>query len=196
LIRQRHGVTVHELPIEEAPLADGGFGVVTFSHSLEHLRDPVQALRRTRQLLRPGGRVHVAVPNWRAAKRLAAGARIAWIYPGHVSYFTRATLQAALQRAGFAVAAARTLPMVCALDYRFAVAVTERWRCDGLVRRFLRLGDSGLSTLIGNDIVIACPVWRFRLVLALARLGLRLWPERLLGLFGCAEELRVTATAV
>jgi SAM-dependent methyltransferase len=192
-IREQLGLPVHAVPIERAPFADASFGVVAFSHSLEHLLDPVGALQAARRLLRPGGLVHIAVPHWAAAKRRAAGAAIAWIYDEHIAYFTRRTLRMVLIRAGFDVVACHTLPMACDADHRFAIALFERSRLDRPVRRFLRLGDRRLDTLLGDHVQVACPPWRLRAVDRLARVLLRAWPERLFGWLGLGEELRVTA---
>jgi SAM-dependent methyltransferase len=46
-----------------AELGEGRFDVLVFGDVLEHLADPLDALRRTRPLLRPGGHVVVSVPN-------------------------------------------------------------------------------------------------------------------------------------
>jgi SAM-dependent methyltransferase len=46
------------------PFADGQFDAV-FSHALlEHLREPVRALREFRRVLAPGGVIGVATPDW------------------------------------------------------------------------------------------------------------------------------------
>lgn len=192
-IRGELGLEVHACGLESAPLAPESFGVVTFSHSLEHLLDPVGALRGAARLLRPGGLVHVAVPNWRAAKRLLAGTDIPWIFEEHISYFTARSLADALRRAGFELVASRTLPMVCDVDYRFAVVVLERTPLDAVVRRFLRLGPRRVGELLTDNVRIDCPTWRFRLVIVTARACLKAWPEGLFGALGFGEELRVTA---
>ncbi len=44
-------------------LRDQTFDCILFSHVLEHLRDPAALVARTSQLLRPGGRVVIAIPN-------------------------------------------------------------------------------------------------------------------------------------
>lgn len=44
-------------------LADRQFDCLVFSHVLEHLRDPAEALARFSRLLRKGGQVLIAVPN-------------------------------------------------------------------------------------------------------------------------------------
>lgn len=46
-----------------AELGEGRFDVLVFGDVLEHLPDPLTALRRTRALLKPGGHVVISVPN-------------------------------------------------------------------------------------------------------------------------------------
>lgn len=80
------------------------FDLVTLWHVLEHLPDPVAALERARALLRPGGRLMLAVPNWQSALRPRVGS--AWWaleVPRHLWHFEPDTLQAVLERAGFEV---------------------------------------------------------------------------------------------
>lgn len=55
---------------------DGTFDLLILSHVLEHLRDPVQVIRRLLPLLAPAGHVLVAVPNtleWRSRLALMRG---------------------------------------------------------------------------------------------------------------------------
>jgi SAM-dependent methyltransferase len=192
-IREELRMEAHACPIESAPLPPASFGVVTFSHSLEHLRDPLGALEAAARLLEPGGFVHVAVPSWNAGKRIVAGKEIPWIFDEHISYFTPQTLREALVRAGFEAVECRSGPMECAIDWRFAVVVMERFGVDRLVRRFLRMGGRRLAELLTDDVRIDCPPWRFRLVLRVTRAFLAAWPERLLGACGLGEEVRATA---
>src|SRR5678816_381488 len=133
-VRNSSGADVHQCSIEEAPIASGTMGVITFSHSLEHLIDPVRSLARAHELLRPGGVVHIAVPHWNCVKRWVAGRNIAWIFPEHICYFSRATLDRALRKAGFVVRDMRTRPMVCDVDFRFAVTTIERFGLAPIIR--------------------------------------------------------------
>jgi len=190
--REALGVAVHETEIEHAPLEDGSLGIVTFSHSLEHVREPTAALRRARALLAPGGLVHIAVPNWKAAKRNVVGARVKWIYPHHLTYFDEASLRAALEAAGLRPVHVESRPFL-GDDWHFVLALVRTLRCEGLWKRFLRMGERPLEELVGDDVQIGAAPWRFRLVLRISRAILWLWPERLLASIGRGEELRVTA---
>jgi 2-polyprenyl-3-methyl-5-hydroxy-6-metoxy-1,4-benzoquinol methylase len=51
---------------------DRRFGAILFSHVLEHVEDPALALGKLAQLLAPGGRLFVVVPNAEAASRRIA----------------------------------------------------------------------------------------------------------------------------
>jgi 2-polyprenyl-3-methyl-5-hydroxy-6-metoxy-1,4-benzoquinol methylase len=51
---------------------DRRFDTIVFSHVLEHVADPVAALRRLGALLSPGGRLYVVVPNAEAPSRRIA----------------------------------------------------------------------------------------------------------------------------
>jgi 2-polyprenyl-3-methyl-5-hydroxy-6-metoxy-1,4-benzoquinol methylase len=44
-------------------ITENGFDLIIFSHVLEHLRNPIEALEKTMRLLKPGGILIVAVPN-------------------------------------------------------------------------------------------------------------------------------------
>lgn len=185
-------VTVHTLDLVHAPLRPKSFGLVTFSHSLEHLVDPVGALARARELLTDDGRVHIAVPHWNAAKRRLVGGRIAWIYPHHLSYFTRSSLKDALRRAGLELEHSDTRPML-GRDYPFLFAGLRRARLDGALAGFLGLGERPLEGLLTDNLQLPVATWRLRTTLALAHTLLALWPERTLGRLGLGEELRATA---
>ena len=91
------------LPVaNDLPEPGSAFGLVMLWHSLEHTPDPLAVLRRVHELLAPGGKLLVAVPN--AASWEATLAKERWFcydWPRHQVHFTPTTLQALFLRAGF-----------------------------------------------------------------------------------------------
>jgi SAM-dependent methyltransferase len=98
---RRFSTRVHAGDLLEAPFAPGEFDCVTAFHVLEHVPDPVAAVRRMLEWLAPGGLLIVEVPN-----AGGLGARLfgrAWSgleLPRHLSHFTPETLGAVVARAG------------------------------------------------------------------------------------------------
>jgi dolichyl-phosphate beta-glucosyltransferase len=92
--RRRHGLGSVRGTVHAVPLADGSADVVCLLDVIEHLDDPVAALREAVRLLAPGGRVVVNVPAhrwlWSAADEAL----------GHVRRYTRPDLRAELAAAG------------------------------------------------------------------------------------------------
>lgn len=89
---------------EEAELPAASFELVTLSHVLEHVRDPLGVLRRVHGWLVPGGRVRIWLPNVESLEARAFG-RL-WFgldLPRHLWHFSPATIGLALERAGFRV---------------------------------------------------------------------------------------------
>jgi dolichyl-phosphate beta-glucosyltransferase len=98
LVRQahrRHGLYGLQAHVDVLPLADGATDVVCFLDVLEHLADPVAALREARRVLSPDGRLVINVP---AHKWLWSDADE---FLGHVRRYTRPALRAELAAAGF-----------------------------------------------------------------------------------------------
>ena len=62
-----HGLKVHQGSFPDTGLESGSFDEITLSHVLEHLHDPVGALREAFRILRHGGRLWIVVPNLEGA---------------------------------------------------------------------------------------------------------------------------------
>ena len=78
------------------------FEVVIFWHSLEHIADPLAALDRAKEILKPGGLLVVAVPNFESIQARTSGRE--WFHldvPRHYVHFSTGGLKKALKDRGF-----------------------------------------------------------------------------------------------
>jgi ubiquinone/menaquinone biosynthesis C-methylase UbiE len=62
--RERVGDRIHLGTLETTPFNDESFDVILFSHCLEHLFSPSDALGRVRRLLKPEGRGSIIRRWW------------------------------------------------------------------------------------------------------------------------------------
>ncbi|MBC7924389.1 MAG: class I SAM-dependent methyltransferase [Bryobacteraceae bacterium] len=105
----RVGWSVNQVPVVvgdflNSPFAAESFRAITMFHVLEHLYNPVQALRAIGCLLRPGGRLIVQVPNVSSWQFRLLGAGWNGIdVPRHLVNFRAQDLNRALERAGYEV---------------------------------------------------------------------------------------------
>jgi len=87
-----------------SPFPPGSFDVLVFWHVLEHVADPVATIRRAREIIRPGGLMLVAVPNFESLQRRFAGRH--WFHldvPRHYHHFRLRVLARLLEENGFDV---------------------------------------------------------------------------------------------
>jgi SAM-dependent methyltransferase len=83
---------------------DGHFDAVVMWHVIEHLPEPALALEMARRLLRPGGVLLVAAPNFGSPEaRLARGGWFHLDVPRHLTHLSGGWLRGALQDAGFSL---------------------------------------------------------------------------------------------
>jgi 2-polyprenyl-3-methyl-5-hydroxy-6-metoxy-1,4-benzoquinol methylase len=104
--------TVHVGDLQALSLAPGSYELVSMWHVFEHLRDPVGALVRVRELLKPGGTLVLSMPNAGSWQARWFGAH--WFHhdpPRHLFAFGRRNLEALLGSVGFEVVASSTLSL-------------------------------------------------------------------------------------
>ena len=90
--------------LAEARYPAASFDSVILWHVLEHLPDPVATLAEIRRILRPGGQLVVAVPNFSSLQARWAGP--GWFHldpPRHLYHFPIAALERLLASSGFSV---------------------------------------------------------------------------------------------
>jgi SAM-dependent methyltransferase len=115
--RDRLGLEVIRAGLLEADLPERQFDAVVMGDVIEHIPDAAGALDRIGRLLRPGGVLHLALPN--AGSRLARRMGPRWwsVIPTHVQYFTRPSLFTLLRRRGFEPLWAGTAPKAFTVRY-------------------------------------------------------------------------------
>ncbi len=97
------GLDIRNEDVTATSFAPASFDCVSFYHSLEHVYDPAAALAAAFRLLKPGGELLVAVPNFGSSERRLFGARWGWLQmPTHLFHFTRASLARFVREAGYA----------------------------------------------------------------------------------------------
>ena len=96
---RRRGVDARLGTIESV---EGPFDVITMSHVIEHLHDPVSVLRGCHRLLTPGGTLWLETPNVQAVGLRRFGADWRGLEPPrHLVLFNRGSLVRALEESGF-----------------------------------------------------------------------------------------------
>jgi SAM-dependent methyltransferase len=101
----------------------GPYDALLFLDVLEHLVNPWHALTTATRVLRPGGVVHVVVPNVAhvsVVRRLLSGrfeyADIGTMDRTHLRWFTRSSLKTCLEQAGLERTDVSVIPIVPRLD--------------------------------------------------------------------------------
>jgi len=85
-------------PLADVDFADRKFDLITSNHSLEHMRDPLAALRRLHDLLKPDGHLYVSMPNLGDPRMWP----LRYFHAGHLYGFSHETLVMMAAKAGFA----------------------------------------------------------------------------------------------
>jgi 2-polyprenyl-3-methyl-5-hydroxy-6-metoxy-1,4-benzoquinol methylase len=98
----RQGLNVRLGGMEELDPALDQFDVITLSHVIEHVPQPVMMLQRCYELLRPGGGVWIETPNISSQGHRLFGKNWRGLEPPrHLVLFTLESMKGALKTAGF-----------------------------------------------------------------------------------------------
>ena len=95
--------TVHLGVIEDAPLPENCFDVITMWDVIEHLPDPSTTVGAVYAALKPGGIFAVTTMDVNALFPKIAGKRWPWYMQMHLVYFSKRTLGELLRRQGFEI---------------------------------------------------------------------------------------------
>ena len=101
---QRRGLQVFCVELTQANFPEKFFDLISMSHSIEHMADPLENLLRCHNLLKDNGKLLVVTPNFDCFDRYTFGPYWAAIaIPKHFWFFSVRTLTEVLKRAGFTV---------------------------------------------------------------------------------------------
>jgi 2-polyprenyl-3-methyl-5-hydroxy-6-metoxy-1,4-benzoquinol methylase len=125
--KSRLGVFVHNGTLEDGPFDEGSFDVITMTHVIEHVLDPVQFLRLGARFLKPGGQILIVTPNGRSlGRQLFKRDWYALDPPRHISLFTPRSITICLDQTGV------LSPLRVRTSTRIACKIARKWL---LVRR-------------------------------------------------------------
>ncbi len=106
---QGRGLDVAVGGFPHAPLDVLSIDTATMFEVLEHLHDPVAALREVATALKPGGRLILSTPNYAGLEfRLLGAHSVSLQVPRHLMFFERRSLDFALRAAGLEPVLLRT----------------------------------------------------------------------------------------
>ena len=98
--------------LEDIVLEPRSYDVVCGWHVLEHIPDPLPALKKLRAALRPRGIAIFEVPNFGGARSRQQGPAWPYLDPGHhVNQFSPEAIRALFDAAAFEVVGVTTVPM-------------------------------------------------------------------------------------
>jgi 2-polyprenyl-3-methyl-5-hydroxy-6-metoxy-1,4-benzoquinol methylase len=104
------GITIAQ-SLESAPAHD--LDAITLWEVIEHVPRPIEQIAEFRKRLKPGGVLMFSTPNtghWQAVRKHDAW--VSYRPPSHVQYFTAASAEDLLRRAGFTqIEVTRTMPL-------------------------------------------------------------------------------------
>ncbi len=145
---ERYGLSIFHGTLEEVPENFGPFGAVTMVDIIEHTPRPKEVVAKARELLESGGILVLVTPDLHSLAARLAGRRW-WHYrPGHLAYFSKASLDRLLGGAGFRVVERRRYSWTFSAHYlatRIFKSALRSGRIASLLKRIrikLALRDS------------------------------------------------------
>ena len=102
-IARQRGFLVHSGSIEDVSIRKDFYDVVTMMDSLEHVRNPLDALRKINLSMRRNGLIVIETPNFASIYRRLIGRRWVGFNKYHLFFFTPDSISAMLAAAGLKV---------------------------------------------------------------------------------------------
>ena len=143
---KRNHVAVVRGDLSEGPIERGTCAVVTMFHVLEHLHEPVSYLRSARDLLVPGGRLVIQVPNASSWQFLMFGEHWNGVdVPRHLVNYRQRDLEHLLDYCGFEVVRRKHFSL---RDNPAGFASSIAPALDPMARRVRKLSETSTMKLV------------------------------------------------
>ena len=124
------------------------FHVITMWHVLEHVHNLHHDVRRLKELLKPGGRIFIAVPNYLSYDAAVyQGGWAAYDAPRHLYHFSPESVKQLLAQHGLQVQSIRTMPY----DSFYIAFLSEKYKKGNLVRGFFIALFSNLRAFVNKE---------------------------------------------
>lgn len=114
---RKHRLDLFTGSLETAALPKNAYEAVTMVDFIEHTPLPFDALRKAREILKPGGVLVLVTPDIHSPVARLAGRRWWHFRPAHLAFFSRRSLHALLRRVGFKIIAERRYAWTFSLHY-------------------------------------------------------------------------------
>lgn len=99
---RERGLIVYKGTLEANGIKNKKFEVITMQDVIEHVRDPINNLKRARGYLKEGGLIYLVTPDVGGAWEKLLGRYWYHYKPGeHTMYFSQESMRTALKKAGF-----------------------------------------------------------------------------------------------
>jgi SAM-dependent methyltransferase len=151
---RRQGLNMIEGTLGSVDLPEASYDVITLWDVIEHVTDPLAEVQRAHRLLKPGGLLVAHTMDVDSLFARLMGARWPWLMEMHIYFFSRRTLTALLETAGFKVIRAAPQGRYLRLGY-FATRVggllgQSAGRALGGVIKLLRLSQTPIPINLGD----------------------------------------------
>jgi len=155
---------IQVISVEEADFDPDAFDLITMSHVLEHLHDPVAVLRKVGTWLKPTGYLKLWCPNYNSLERPVFGRYCFGLdLPRHLYHFTPITLKSLVQAAGFQPLEIVPEPQTASLTGSVSLvanALARRYKPYNQPRllhyALMPIGSIALAAGIGGSMEILC----------------------------------------
>jgi len=149
---RRHAAALYDLQLQPKEslqsLEPGSFEAITLWHVLEHVHQLHQYVEKLKELVKPGGKIFIAVPNYTALDAQLYGSYwAAYDVPRHLYHFSPRSMEVLLQQHGLRIVAKK--PMW--FDSFYVSMLSSKYRKGSLIKAGINGLRSNLLAMLQKD---------------------------------------------